>query len=333
MKRTLTAALALLLLLTGCGSRSKTVPTSATEPTTEELVTVTEAATAPPRPIAERAASLQAAGDTYIFDEQGVLTDEEKQQYNDYLGWLCSSRQIKAAAVITDALGGTSPEEFAKRYYETLFGTHEPGFLVLVNNDTNKDYIYCAGSCAAYLGDTAPAIARATPFLVEKNYADALEILLPVGEQLSDRIFDRCGALTAEQSRTLDVLSAASEQRICVLLINALPGEEPPETTAAPETEVPSETEVPAETDAASETEEASETEVPAETNAAVSEVPEELKSYAEDIRKQTEADTLLVIDTAGRTAWIAGNTEALPAVQEALSGGDVYSAASAMFS
>ena len=335
MKRTITAALALMLLLTGCGAK-KRIDSAQTAPApTETLVAVTEAATTPPRPIAERAASLQAAGDTYIFDELNVLTEDEKKQYNDYLGFLCQSRQIKAAAVITDSLGGVSPEEFAKRYFETLYGAHEPGLLVLINNDTNKDCIYCAGSCAKVITDTSPAIAKATPFLVEQKYADALEILLPVGEGLSDRILDRCGALDAEQLQALTALAAASEKKVCVLLTDALPGETPPETTEATSETEASETETTAETEAPSETEAASETEAPSETDApAAGTASDALKSYAEEIRKATEADVLLVIHTPDKTAWIAGGDDAaLAKVQDALSSKGVYDAALALYS
>ena len=332
MKRTLTAALALVLLLTGCSAKKKTDPALATEPATEALAVVTEAATAPPRPIAERAASLQSAGDTYIFDELNVLSDKEKKQYNDYLGWLCGSRQIRAAAVLTGELDGASPEDFAKRYYETLFGSHETGFLVLINNDTNHDCIYRAGSCAALMSGTDTAIAKATPFLVEQKYADALEILLPAGESLSDRIFDRSNTLTAEQAKALDALAQASEKKVCVLLTDALPGEEPPETTEAPpETEAP-ETDAPA--DPAAETEPLSTPpEQSEETEAASAGVTDALKSYAEDARKSAEADVLLVIHTPDKTAWIAGGDEAqLARVQTALAGNGIYEAVLAMF-
>ena len=335
MKRTLTAALALVLLLTGCGAKQKNDPALATEPVSETLTVVTEAATAPPRPIAERAASLQAAGDTYIYDELGVLTDEEKKQYNDYLGWLCSSRQVKAAAVLTGQLGGASPEDFAKRYFETLYGAHETGFLVLINNDTNRDCIYRAGSCAALLSGTDTAIAKATPCLVEERYADALEILLPAGESLSDRIFDRCGALTAEQVQTLDALAKTAENKVCVLLTDALPGETPPETTEAPSgTDAPETEARPApegETEPLATPTESEPTEAPSETAPAVD--TDALHSYAEDARKAAEADVLLVIHTPDKTAWIAGGDDAsLARVQAALASGGAYEAALAMF-
>ena len=119
------------------------------------------------------------------------------------------------------------------------------------------------------------------------------------------------------------------------MLINALPGETPPETTEAPETAASEEGE-PSET--AEETETSAETETPEETAEASAEeppaeVPEALKTYAEDIRKQTEADTLLVINTTGKIAWIAGDgADALPGIQAALSGGDAYTAAAALF-
>lgn len=334
MKRMMLAALALSLLLTGCGARLKPEPAAAQTPTEETLAVVTEAATTAPRPIAERAASLQAAGDSYIFDEQNVLTDEEKKQYNNYLGWLCTSRQIKAAAVITDSLGGISAPEFARSYFETLFGGDASGFLLLVNNDTNEDQIYRAGTFASQSADPARYIAKATPALVEQRYADALELLLPVGETVSDRIFDQCNALTAEQRQTLAALANTSEELQCVLIAGTeqtQPATETAETesveTDAPETEA-SET---SETENSSETTEDT-TEAVSQTETAAPEASDELKAEADRIRTETGAAVLLLIDADHKAAYISGSSNALDSVQNALDSDGIYAAATAFF-
>ena len=57
------------------------------------------------------------------------------------------------------------------------------------------------------------------------------------------------------------------------------------------------------------------------------------MKSYAAAVRRETEADTLLIIHTADKTAWIDGGNDALlTSVRTALDSGDVYAAACAVF-
>ena len=343
MKRTVIAAL-VLLLLTGCGAKNRNIKGS-TEPVTEErFVSVTENTTTAPRPIAERAAELQSADGTYIYDEQGVLTEEEQQQYNDYLGYLSRSRQVCAALVITDSLGGVSPEAFAQSYYAAVCGTEESGFLILVNNDTSEDYIYCTGACVQLLRKTDEVIAQATPALVERRYADALEILLRIGEQLSDRIFDRGNVLTADEMTTLDALAGSQEEGRCVLLLRGLPGTEtelqPADTLEAPpmpteaveDPELPENPELPADPEDPdlpapedpenSQPDDNPEEETPAEETPAPARISEELKVYAAEFRTKCEARELLVIDAATGTVWLEGGdasqTEALQAAYDA---------------
>nr|MCR5718688.1 TPM domain-containing protein [Oscillospiraceae bacterium] len=285
MKHTAAAAFVLLLLLGGCGAKKKIDPVP-TEPVTEETITALTEATAA-RPVAERVAELKSDGDTYLFDEQNVLSDEERQQYNDYLGYLSRSRLLCASAVITDSLGGVSPEQFAENYFQTLFGDDAAGFLFLINNDTNQDYFYCTDACNSLQTDAQAAIAAATPALVEGRYAEALEILLPVGETLSDRVFDYGGLLTDEQAQSLQTLAQSQEKRSCVLFLRNLPGEEP----AAPP--MP-ETLPPEMTDDSETLPDSPETEPePSETAAPPSDA---LIAYAGSMRDKTEADSLLVI-------------------------------------
>ena len=220
MKRTLCLLLCFAVVLTGCGREKHVdpvVPASVTEPEPETSA----------HPIAEREAELQTEGEGYLFDEQGVLTEEERAQYDAYLTNLSHSRQIHAAAVITDSLNGASPAEFAENYYQELFGESAgSGFLMLINNDTGEDFIYTAGACTRYLADTALPIAKATPLLVEGKYADALEILLAMGEWIPDRVLDRADALDDAETQTLLQQANALELQYTVLLTKDAPGED-----------------------------------------------------------------------------------------------------------
>ena len=126
-----------------------------------------------------------------------------------------------------------------------------------------------------------------------------------------------------------------AENKVCVLLTDALPGETPPETTEAPSgTDAPETEAQPApegETEPLATPTEPEPTEAPSETAPAVD--TDALHAYAEDARKAAEADVLLVIHTPDKTAWIAGGDDAqLARVQAALASGGAYEAALTMF-
>ncbi len=313
MKRKMIAVLALALVLTGCG-RAKHIAPDTSLPDNAAEATVPAEDTTAPRPVSERAETLIEAGDTYVFDELGVLTEEERGKFDSYLAWLSDQRQMNAAAVITDSLGGETPEVFAQEYYRTLFDADSTGFLLLINNDTGKDIFYCEGACKQFLADPSLQISQATPLLVEGNYADALEILLPVGEVMPDRVLDRANALTEEQALVLCERANALEERRTVLLTrlgtNAVsetaetpePSEDVFEETAA---ETDENAENADETSAESETEEAA-----AETNIQLLHASEELQALADDVRVKNEADVILVIDVSSGTCALSGEED-----------------------
>lgn len=166
------------------------------EPTTQELETI-------PPVITERIQNVQNDGNIHIFDDEHLFSEEVTQKYNDYLEWLSISRQMDTAVVITTHLDNVTPEEFAKGYYQTLYGKNSSGFLVLINNDTGKDFIYRQGVCASDMRDPTAEIFRATPELVEGNYASALEILLTIGEQIPEYVFDRANAIKTNERTAL----------------------------------------------------------------------------------------------------------------------------------
>lgn len=340
-KPILTTALAMLVMLAGCGAK-KQIPadpvTSLPDNAAEATVAAEETQAA--RPIADRVKAMQSSGEVRVFDEQNVLTEEERGQFDTYLGWVSDIRQICAAAVITDQLGGVSPEQFAQNYYRTLFGEGTSGYLVLVNNDTGEDQVYCEGVCETYIAGAPLQIAQATPLLVEGDYAGALELLLPAGELVPDRVLDRAGVLTAEETAALTERANPLEQRDCVLFLRET--EDTAETTEATEATADAASETTADSTEASDTA-AAETAAPSETAAsaesteqteetaaaAPSEVPEAFKTRAEELRVKNEAEQLLVVDVTHGYAWIAGGDAAVSVmVQDALRKDGAFAAA-----
>ena len=310
MKRVLLMTLCMSVMLTGCAGAKKHMEsapdvTEVTRNAAETTVPDETEPTAAPRPIAERIAGAQTAEGTYLYDECGVLTEEERNRFNDELADISASRQVKAAAVITDSLGGESPETFAREYFHTLFGDGQiSGYLVLVNNDTGVDYVYAENACEAWLSDTTFPIAKATPLLVEGKYADALDILLVVGKYLPEWVFDDAGVLEKDEIQALENLAEGGQT--AVLITSDVPGGQaavtaaPLETTAEP-SQPNSET-----------TTAAAQTAAPA----AQVTVPEELKQFAETHRTECGMDALLVLDPVHETAWIAGETDAARSAQ-----------------
>lgn len=341
MKKLVPVWTALMLLLTACGVPKQQSPAegeiteavltdSASEETSDaseaEQETAAETKSTKDAPKSTEARSdsesaaernIQPQEDTLIYDEIGVLSKSELEHYNEYLSNLVSSRLICAAAVITDTLGGKKPDKFAEEYYHTLFGEHTSGFLLLINNDTGKDVVYREGLCAAYITDVSLALAQATPHLVEGNYAEALDILLPLGELMPEYIYDWSGVLTSEQLAPL--LELAKGTKNYVLLTNSAPQPEAGETAEAAEEEAEdTETEEDPENGENPEVEENPEAEenpeeeenVESEEQPEPTENPETgnaLVAYAEEYRTRLDAQTLLVLDVPNHRCVIAG--------------------------
>ena len=231
----------------------------------EEIATIEEAETIPPT-IIERIQSFKNDGNIHIFDDEHLFSEEVTQKYNDYLEWLSVTRQISTAVVITTHLDGVSPAEFAKGYYQTLYGKNSSGFLVLINNDTGKDFIYRQGVCSTDMKDPTPEIFRATPFLVESNYSAALEILLTIGEQIPEFVFDRANAIKTNERIALSQKAKETGHTYDVIMIKL---SKPAEGVS----------------------------------------VEEQLNSFAEEKRKQLNAELLLLMDTSSQKCVIAGKS------------------------
>lgn len=175
--------LAMLLCLTGCSNKEDALPVSEQVEVVKEIQTETQV---PTISVAERAELLRAEN-LYIHDEDALLSETEFELYNGYLDSLQESHGINAVVVITSHLDGNAPADFAKAYYQALFGdTETNGFLLLINNDSNQDVYYLSGTCRQDISDEEihALLVKATPCLVEERYADALEILLSFRETL-----------------------------------------------------------------------------------------------------------------------------------------------------
>ena len=205
--RKLIMLLPLLALLCGCA------PVPAVPAETVPAVTETNAAAAEPA----------AQEISCISDPGHLLTPEENAQLSAAIEELSARQMIRAALVLTQDLGGSTPEAYAAAQYAAICGAGNDGFLVLVNDATGQDLIYTEGACRNAMTDTALYIAQATPALVEGRYADGAAALLQAAQQMPEHVFDRSGALDAEQTLVLEAAAAGREKKRTVFLTKDAP--------------------------------------------------------------------------------------------------------------
>ena len=127
--RKLIMLLPLLALLCGCA------PVPAVPAETVPAVTETNAA--PAEPAAQEVSC--------ISDPGHLLTQEENAQLSAAIEELSARQMIRAALVLTQDLGGSTPEAYAAAQYAAMCGAGNDGFLVLVNDATGQDLIYTEG--------------------------------------------------------------------------------------------------------------------------------------------------------------------------------------------
>ncbi|MBR6616743.1 MAG: TPM domain-containing protein [Oscillospiraceae bacterium] len=166
--------------------------------------------------------------DPHIFDEMGLLSEQDVRVLSDAADGLAKKAALHAAVVLTEELDGSRPAQFAAEYYRELYEKDSTGFLVLVNNETGEDYVYTSGACSLYLEDAAIrlAVAQATPMLVEGKFRQGIEHLLNLGNQMPKLVYDSAGILSREQHdgflTAAQELSDETKKRCGVLLVRSV---------------------------------------------------------------------------------------------------------------
>lgn len=146
-------------------------PESVEEPEIIPELEETIPETVPENPLRERV-NASNSENVFLIDENQVLPESDFAYYEEFL------RDQNIHVLITDHLDGYAPEQFAQYYYQALSGDSE-GMLILINNDTYQDSYYLSGSYDTeyYRERIEISLLQATPCLVERRFADALEIL------------------------------------------------------------------------------------------------------------------------------------------------------------
>ncbi len=210
----LISALSAVTLLAGCSDKDKAKEKK------EESIPVTESVTEAPTEIVTAEAATEAivrdiekAEGTYVYDYAGILTGEAFDECNNYAEWLYEKYLINTAVVTTDSLDGLTPDQYAENAYIELYGGRGSGLLLLINNDTNEDYIYKKGSCLTSITQEAQdnEMYRATQDIIIGNYKDAVLRLMKLGEACPEHIFDNGGIFNAEELASLEALCEGTE--------------------------------------------------------------------------------------------------------------------------
>ncbi len=163
--------------------------------------------------------NIQPAEGTYVYDYASVFSAEDFSECNDYAEWLYENFLINTAVVTTDSIEGLTPEQYAGDVYNTLYGGRGSGLLLLINNDTNEDYLYKTGSCLNSIDDNAQANAFywATQEIIKGDYKSAVMRIMQLGESCPKYVFDNGGIFSAEDISALEASLAAAPKAVSLL--------------------------------------------------------------------------------------------------------------------
>ena len=163
-----------------------------------------ESVEATSQPFTERV--VDTADDSYVYDKAGLLNADDLKACNDYAGWLYTEKLINAAVVTTNDLGGKSPSDFALDEYNRIYEGKGSGLLVLINNDTNEDFIWRTGSCLSEISQTSEsnAIYWSTKEIIGGSYRRGIMRLLQLGELCGDHIVDNAQVFEFDELTALD---------------------------------------------------------------------------------------------------------------------------------
>lgn len=159
----------------------------------------------------------------FVFDDAGVLSANELKNLNTYTAWLAKTFKINAAVVITGNIGDKEPDKYAEEYYSDLYSGD--GFLFLLNNDTNTDYIYRKGFPSKFItdDDIEMLFSEISPLLVKEDYISAVKYVLETAEKkLPEYFTDKSGILSKEEISELNekLKETAGENGLNVYLVN-----------------------------------------------------------------------------------------------------------------
>ncbi|MCM1054459.1 MAG: TPM domain-containing protein [Bacteroides sp.] len=93
----------------------------------------------------------------FIIDDNGHITEDEKAAISSEAEAFAEKSGFNVMIAVADDVGSPKTEsraaEYAEELYDEYFGEGADGVLLLINNDTEYNYITVGGDCAGYYGD------------------------------------------------------------------------------------------------------------------------------------------------------------------------------------
>lgn len=150
-------------------------------------------------------AKLKHADGVYVYDNAELLNKKDFDECNDYAEFLYRNYLINTAVVTASNLDGQKPAEFAEKTYNELYDGDESGLLLLINDDTNVDFLYKKGNCAEYISDDdeKSAFYTATREIVDNDYKSAVIRIMKLAENCPQYIFDNAGIFSEDEKTEL----------------------------------------------------------------------------------------------------------------------------------
>ncbi len=200
----------MMLFLSGCSVVSGMKETSEisgvseiTDSAENETITSEAASETEYEPLSEEATEISDA--VYVRDFAGVLSNADENAIQSRIDRLYSEYMINAAVVTVSDLGGKDAAIFAEEMFDSFYGGEGNGFVFVLNNDTNKDYLLKTGVCADFVSEETESrqLFSSTKLFAEENYRDGIEGMLSLAENCPDRVFDELGVFSIEETEYL----------------------------------------------------------------------------------------------------------------------------------
>ena len=115
----------------------------------------------------------------YIIDDYGYLSEYEKEKINSEAEVFSKISGFNIMIAITDDIGTPKTDshtvEYADDLYDAYCGINTDGILLLINNDTEYDYISTSGACINYYSDyrIEMILDYIYGYIVNESFADA----------------------------------------------------------------------------------------------------------------------------------------------------------------
>lgn len=195
-----------ILAMSFCGCSAKSKPADHSE-----------GIAATSQPYTER--DVPSASGNYVYDEKGVLSEEDKKAVNDYAEWLYKEKLINPAVIITDDIKQKAPLDYTVERFNEIYEGKGSGLIILINNDTKEDIVYKTGSCYANIDETSQnnAMFWSTKETVNGDLWKGIMRLLQLGEICPLHIIDNAQVFDSDKIAVLEQSLASCKKDVTLL--------------------------------------------------------------------------------------------------------------------